>query len=126
MKLLADMNVSMTTVRSLREWGHDAIHLRDKGWERLSDAAVIEQARSEGRIIITFDLDFGDLMAAGNEALPSVIIFRLSDTSPAHVSERLGNILNLKETELRDGAIVIVEDRRYRTRALPLFQIIDD
>ncbi|MFH0899316.1 MAG: DUF5615 family PIN-like protein [Pseudomonadota bacterium] len=28
MKLLADMGVSMTTVRALRQSGHDVVHLR--------------------------------------------------------------------------------------------------
>jgi predicted nuclease of predicted toxin-antitoxin system len=34
-------------------------------------------AGREQRIVLTFDLDFGDLLAAGAHALPSVVIFRL-------------------------------------------------
>ncbi len=30
MKFLADMGVSMTTVSSLRQLGHDAVHLREQ------------------------------------------------------------------------------------------------
>jgi predicted nuclease of predicted toxin-antitoxin system len=126
MKFLADMNVSMSTVRHLLADGHDAVHLREQGLERLSDAEIIEKAREEGRVIITFDLDFGDLMAAGNEVLPSIVIFRLSEATPSNVSLRLSETLQLKEAELAEGAIVIVEDARYRTRLLPVFRVRDE
>ena len=74
----------------------------------------------EGRIILTFDLDFGDLMATGYHTLPSVVIFRLYDETPASVTRRLYDVLRVKRNELEGGAIVIVEDTRYRTRRLPL------
>jgi len=41
----------------------------------MEDAHILDKARSEGRIVLTFDLDFGDLLAASGEKLPSVIVF---------------------------------------------------
>jgi predicted nuclease of predicted toxin-antitoxin system len=70
------MGVSMTVVRNLREAGYEAIHLRDEGLQRLPDPEIVEKARQEELIILTFDLDFGDLLAASSDPLPSVIIFR--------------------------------------------------
>lgn len=120
MKFLADMNVSMSTVLSLREEGYDAVHLREEGLLRLSDPLIVDKARQEERIILTFDLDFGDLMATGRHVLPSVVIFRLYDGTPASVTRRLYDVMRMKREELEQGAIVIVEDTRYRTRRLPL------
>lgn len=40
------------------------------------------KAVQEGRVVLTFDLDFGDLLAANRESLPSVITFRLRNQSP--------------------------------------------
>jgi predicted nuclease of predicted toxin-antitoxin system len=77
MKFLADMGVSMSTVRSLREQGHEAIHLREEGLRQLPDEKILEKARQEGRIVLTFDLDFGDLMVTGTHMFPSAVIFRL-------------------------------------------------
>src|SRR5437870_6775413 len=71
------MGVSVSTVRSLREAGHDSVHLRDQGLLKMEDAHILDKARSEGRIVLTFDLDFGDLLAASGEKLPSVLVFRL-------------------------------------------------
>ena len=61
MKLLADMGVSQTVVKSLREMGYDAKHLREEGLQCLPDPLIIEKAKIECRVILTFDLDFGDL-----------------------------------------------------------------
>lgn len=58
MKFSADASVSMTTIRWLREQGYDAVHLRDEGLERLPDNAIMQKARDEGRVVMTFDLDF--------------------------------------------------------------------
>ena len=72
MKFLADMGISMSTVLALRQHHHDAAHLREQGLERLSDPDILDKARREGRVVLTFDLDFGDLLATGLETFPSV------------------------------------------------------
>ena len=51
MKFLADMGISQSTVNWLRDRGFDGIHLREEKLHRISDAAVIEKAKKEGRII---------------------------------------------------------------------------
>lgn len=89
MKFLCDMGVSMSTVKALRERGHDALHLREEGLHRLSDEEILEKARLEERILLTFDLDLGDLLAAGLHGSPSVILFRLHNQTPSIVTERL-------------------------------------
>ena len=120
MKFLADMGVSLSTVASLREAGHDAIHLRDEGLLRVKDSEILGKARSENRVVLTFDLDFGDLLAASGEKLPSVIIFRLRNQTPSSVGPRLFEILSECEAVLNAGAIVVVEETRYRVRRLPI------
>ena len=120
MKLLADMGVSLTTVRVLRAGGHDAVHLREVGLGRLDDALVLEEACGEERIVVTFDLDYGDLLAASGQRLPSVIIFRLHDHTPAVVTPRLLEVLSQQAAPLSVGVIITVEDARYRVRTLPI------
>ena len=114
------MGVSMSTVASLREAGHDSVHLRDEGLLKMEDADILDKARSEDRIVLTFDLDFGDLLAASGHSLPSVIIFRLRNQTPNAVRPRLLEILSDCEVELNTGAVVVVEEARYRVRRLPI------
>ena len=64
MKFLADMGVSVSTVESLRRHAYDAVHLRAEQLMTLPDTDILAKARSEGRMLLTFDLDFGDLLAA--------------------------------------------------------------
>jgi len=57
MRFLADMGVSTLTVKWLRNEGHDAVHLRELGLQRLPDEDILVKAREEGRIVLTMDLD---------------------------------------------------------------------
>ena len=120
MKFLAGMGVSMTTVGSLRRAGEAVVHLRDEGLHRLPDEEILEKAKREQRVVLTFDLDFGDLLAAGGNTTPSVILFRLRNQTPAAVTPKLSHVLDACRGELEQGAIIIVEDERYRVRRLPI------
>jgi predicted nuclease of predicted toxin-antitoxin system len=120
MKFLADMGVSLSTVQALRAEKYDALHLREQNLIRLSDAEILEKATREQRVILTFDLDFGDLLATGTHSFPSVIIFRLRDETPRSVTARLQQLLAQRTPEIENGALVIVEDARLRLRRLPL------
>ena len=93
MKFLADMGISLKSVSFLNDSGHDAKHLHDQNLYRLSDADILVKAKKEGRILLTHDLDFGDLIAASGANLPSVIIFRLRNMQPKQVNSYLKNIL---------------------------------
>lgn len=120
MKFLADMGVSMTVVQALREQDYDAIHLREQRLQRLPDPTILIKAKQENRIILTFDLDFSELLAINREDLPSVVIFHLQKTIPHFVADRLLESLPLYKENLTQGAILIIEDSRYRLRHLPI------
>jgi len=70
--------------------------------------------------VITFDLDFGEIAALSGEHQPSVILFRLRNTRTSHVVERLSAVLSRAASELEKGAVVIVEEARWRVRAMPV------
>ena len=63
MRFLADMGVSSGVVEWLRNHGHDAKHLREEGLHRMPNGEIFAKAIHENRIIITFDLDFGEIIA---------------------------------------------------------------
>lgn len=120
MKCLADVGISMTTVQALRDDGHEVVHLREEQLERMADSAIMQKAGLEGSIVITFDLDFGDLLALGAQTLPSVILLRLQNQTPPSVTPRLLQVLSECRAGLLTGAIVTVEETRYRLRRLPI------
>ena len=99
-------------------YGHEVVHLSEEHLERLLDPAILEKARQEERLVLTFDLDFGELLATGVHTLPSVILLRMRDQTPSSVTSRWLEVLSERRGELIAGAI-IVQDARYRVRRLP-------
>ena len=120
MNFVADAGISPRTVEFLREQGHDVVHVRDIGMQRAKDSEILELARSQDRIVLTFDLDFGDLLALGLSDKPSTIIFRLEDETADSVNTNLLTVLAQTESDLRDGALILVQEFRYRIRRLPI------
>lgn len=120
MNFLADMGIALYTVEWLRDNGHDCAHLREDGLQKISDKEITAKARKENRVVLTCDLDFGDIMAASGEECPSVIIFRLHDERPVNINKRLSEVLNASADALKKGAVISVEETRHRVRMLPI------
>jgi len=116
MRFLADMGVARDVVRWLREQGHDAVHLLDLGLERLPDREIFAKAAAERRILLTFDLDFGEIAAMTRDGQAIVLLFRLSSARYEHVRARLARCLAQIESRLAPGIVVIVEETRFRVR----------
>ena len=114
------MGLAHSTVAFLRARGHDAVHLRDQGLQRLEDADIVEKAGAEGRVILTHDLDFGRIIALSQAYIPSVVTFRLSDMRPAQVNHYLTEVLAHFADQLGEGALVSVNERGIRVRSLPI------
>lgn len=67
------------------------------------------------------DTDFGELLASRQVTEPSVVLFhRQTDRRPHEQAALLLANLDAVEADLRDGAIVVIEERRLRIRSLPI------
>lgn len=120
MRFLVDMNLSPAIASGFRSMGHDAVHVRDVGLGAASDQAVFGHAAREHRIVVTADLDFGDIVAASGAANVSVLLLRLRDASPTHGLQRLTTVLPNAGDALAAGAVVLVDETRIRLRTLPI------
>ncbi|MEN6427020.1 MAG: DUF5615 family PIN-like protein [Phycisphaerales bacterium] len=118
MRFLADMGVAQRVVQWLRVEGHDVVHLRDEGLQRMPNGEIFKKAASEARVILTFDLDFGEIVALSGDQRVSVVLFRLHNTRTPHVIDRLARVLAESGPALEEGAIVVVQESRHRTRYL--------
>lgn len=120
MRFLLDMGLARSTAAFLRDAGHDAVHLRELGLQRLGDDGIIDKARQENRIVLTHDLDFGRLVALSRAGQPSVITFRLADMRTANVNRYLDDIIERFSEELELGALMSVTEQGIRVRRLPV------
>jgi predicted nuclease of predicted toxin-antitoxin system len=120
MRFLADMGVSWRVVEWLRDNGHDAIHLREQQLHRLPNGGVFAKAADEQRIILTWDLDFTEIVALSNTRIVSAIVFCLLNTRSTNVIRRLARVLTESVRDLEEGAVISVEESRHRVRLLPI------
>lgn len=47
MNFLADMGISRLVVEELRRNGHDAVHLAERGFQKMTDSDILSKAREE-------------------------------------------------------------------------------
>ena len=119
MRLLLDMNMPRGIAAQLQTRGHDAVHLGERGLGRLPDDAIFALARAENRIVVTFDLDFGEIAGMARHGGPGVVLLRLRSIRAAHIMARLDVALMRAGAALEIGAVVLLEDARIRIRARP-------
>lgn len=106
MRILVDMSVDIRVADWLRSQGHDAVHLRDQGLHRMPNGEIFAKALSEDRIVVTSDLDFGEIAAALKDTSGKVVLLRLQNSRPANVIRRLDSVLPRVELDLAAGAVV--------------------
>lgn len=76
---------------------------------KMRDKEILALAHSLGRVIITADKDFGELVF--KEGLPQRGVIRLEDTNPAKQQAYLDEIILNHPNEIQDHFIVAQNDR---------------
>jgi predicted nuclease of predicted toxin-antitoxin system len=118
MRFLLDMNLPPAIAEQLRADGHDAVHALEAGLGNLPDAEIFERAAADDRVVITFDLDFGEIVGAAEHPRPGVILLRLRRAHRSYLWDRLRVAIAEAGDALEAGAILLVEDARIRIRRM--------
>ncbi len=88
MKWLADENFPGAAVRALRDLGWDVAAATERHGG-VADREIFEIVRREGRVLLTFDKDFGDLYCESPLIAPSgLILFRFRRPTSTDVDRR--------------------------------------
>jgi predicted nuclease of predicted toxin-antitoxin system len=105
LNLLVDESLSRRVARLLATAGHDAVHIGDLGLLGAADASVMDAAREAGRVLVSADTDFGELLALGSYAGPSVVLLRRSPHGAEAQMELLLAGLKVVADDLTNGAM---------------------
>jgi predicted nuclease of predicted toxin-antitoxin system len=82
MKFLLDQSADARLVTYLRQLGHDVTRIARDYPPGLLDPKILSLARAEGRILITDDRDFGELIFRLQLPHAGVIFLRLGTYAP--------------------------------------------
>jgi predicted nuclease of predicted toxin-antitoxin system len=80
-KFLADENIPIKTVKALKQKGIDIIAISEISLG-LSDRELLNLANRQGRVIITFDSDFGKLAFKEKLKAKGIVLLRFIPRSP--------------------------------------------
>ncbi|CAN5201223.1 hypothetical protein BH24GEM2_BH24GEM2_14700 [soil metagenome] len=117
MRLLADKNVPLPSIRVLRQAGWDVNAVAEFA-PGARDTAVLAHAAEHAQILITFDRDFGELIYRRGVPAPSGVIYlRLIPAGPEEAGPLLLDLLALQILQL-EGHFTVVERERIRQRPL--------
>lgn len=121
MRLLLDACLSPSIALGLREAGHDALHVVEFDMLGSSDEEILTRARTEGRVLVSADADFGGLLAESGATGPSFVLLRSADDLSVGQQTVLltANLAEVAE-DLERGAVVVLGRRRIRIRDLPI------
>ena len=117
-RILADENIPRASILELRKADLDVSSVAEIR-TGMSDLQVLEIARSEERLLWTFDRDFGELIyRRGEEAPPAVVYMRFVPQTPEEPGIALRKLLDHAEIELA-GKLTVVDRDQVRQRPLP-------
>jgi predicted nuclease of predicted toxin-antitoxin system len=116
MKYLADENVPRPIVIWLRARGEDVLYAAEERAGEI-DAEWLRQAEADGRLILTSDKDFGELIFRDGLNSHGVILFRLERLSIDARLKRLEKVWSVVEANPR-ACFIVITPRRARVRRL--------
>ena len=116
MRLLVDECTGPSVARWLREQGHDVFSVYEQA-RGMDDDAVIEQALSDRRILVTNDKDFGERVYRDGRRHAGIVLLRLRDDSASGKIAALAGLLDFHADRL-EGSFTVVTDKHVRFAAL--------
>ncbi len=116
MKFLVDRCAGRRLAEWLRDQGHDVVESRALGPDP-GDQALLERAATEGRILVTIDTDFGELVYVRDVSHAGLV--RLPDVSTAQRIALMAEVLEQHRQALERQAVVTVRGGRVRISQPP-------
>ena len=116
MTFVFDENLSPRHASRLRMLGYDAVAISEVGLSGASDSLVRSFAVSAGRVLITMDADFGNVLRYPAAGTPGVVWLRLHPPTEKGIAAAVDRVLQRLGTENLTGKLVVVDEDKIRVR----------
>lgn len=116
MKFKIDENLPADVVGLFRQASHDAMSVFDQNLVGQPDRNIAAVCQLEGRVIVTLDTDFGNMVAYPPSEYPGIIVIRTSDQSKPNLLNVIRRVLLVLTHEPLEHKLWIVEADRIRIR----------
>jgi predicted nuclease of predicted toxin-antitoxin system len=117
MKFLVDESTGSAVTEYLRSTGHDVLAVAE-AMPQADDSDILARAVVEGRILVTNDKDFGELVFRSGKAHHGVLLLRLHDESPPNRLRVLKSVLE-KYSDRLTGCFTVATEIGVRIRPRP-------
>ena len=118
-KLKLDENLSRHLRHTLTALHHDVMTVADQGLLSRSDTLIAEVVKNEGMMLLTLDLEFGDVRKYPPGRHPGIILFRPRSFGPLAVNRFVEEFVRDTDLEQLARCVVVVDPSRVRVRRPP-------
>ncbi len=121
MKIKLDENLPDDLASLLRAADYDVSTVPEEGLAEYDDPPVLEAARAEDRVLMSFDLGFADIRRYPPGAHAGIVVFRLKDQRWKTLEKPVRRLVSTGALkELRQGLAIVDENRvRFRRGETP-------
>lgn len=115
MRIKLDENIGKRGLELLRDAGHDVSTVYEQGLSGVADEQIFHVCADEGRVLITLDRDFGEVLRFPPSRSAGVVLLELGTrATQARMLSRLEQFLSVARTNDVTGKLWIVEPGRVR------------
>ncbi len=115
MKFLANENFPFPSIIFLRQAGYTILSVSELT-PGISDYEVIDKAKAENLIILTFDKDYGEIIFKHSQKNPpAVVFFRFKGETPESAGHLLSDLVEKKSLNI-EGKFTVIERESIRQR----------
>jgi len=120
LKLKIDENLPAECATLLRNGGFEADTVVDEGFSGADDSAIAARLRAEDRVLVTLDLDFGNIRSYPPAEHSGIIVLRLRKQDKYTVLALMQRLVLALTNRTPAGELWIVEPDRIRFHAKTL------
>lgn len=116
MKLKLEENLPRRLKRMLTSLDHDVTTAEDEQLLSQPDAIVAMAAKAGRRMLMTLDVEFGDLRKHPPGSHPGIVLFRPRSLGLLNAARFVEEFVRRSDLALLTGCVVVVEPSRVRVR----------